>query len=140
MPELLTIEEFQDMFGEIDTPTAGVQIKRPLGVASRRVKSWVGESVFDAAVAAEDEDEIKLDLQVGVAYLAMHFLIANFNTVARPGGIVLSEKVEGDAVLTYLNPNQTRQRSQEFFELAEEICRPYLIENQKAGVEFVDYE
>lgn len=125
MPELLTIEDFREMFGEIDTPTTDTQVKRPLGAAIRRVKSWVGDEVFAAAVEAGDEDETKLDLQASAGYLAMHFLIANFNTVVRSGGIVKAEKAEGDTVLSYLTPAETRERAQEFFDLADELCRPW---------------
>jgi hypothetical protein len=126
MPQLLTVEQFREMFGEIDTPTPEQQISRPLGVAHRRIKLWVGVAVFDTAVSAGVDDETKLDLQAAVGYLAMHFLIANFNTVVRPGGIVKSEKVEGEAVISYLIPAETQARAQEFFDLAEEICKPYI--------------
>lgn len=137
MPELLTIEEFKEMFGEIDTPSADTQIKRPLGVAIRRIKSWVGQTVFETAVAAEADDEMKLDLQAAAGYLAMHFLIANFNTVVRLGGIVKTEKVEGNAVISYLVPSETSARSQEFFDLADEMCRPWKLAEVRATVETI---
>lgn len=137
MSQLLTIEEFQEMFGEIDTPSASTQVKRPLGAAARRIRSWVGETVFNAAVAADPENETKLDLQLGCSYLAMHFLIANFNTVVRSGGIVKSEKAEGDTVLSYLTPQETQLRAQEFFDLADEICRPYKLTEAAATVEAI---
>jgi len=137
MAELLTIEQFKQMFGEIDTPSADTQIKRPLGVSIRRVKSWVGEEVFTAAVNADDDDETKLDLQAAAGYLAMHFLIANFNTVVRLGGIVKTEKVEGNAFVSYLVPSETSARSQEFFELADEMCRPWKLAEIPATVETI---
>lgn len=137
MPQILTVEDFREMFGEIDTPTTGAQIKRPLGVAARRIRSWVGDTVFTAAVEAEDDDETKLDLQAAVGYLAMHFLIANFNTVVRAGGIVLSEKVEGSTVLSYLPPSQTIVRAQEFFDLADEMCRPHKLPEATGTIETI---
>lgn len=137
MPELVSIDEFRAMFGEIDTPTADTQIRRPLGVAARRIRSWVGATIFDAAVAADDDDEVKLDLQAACGYLAMHFLIANFNTVVRAGGIVLSEKAEGNTVLSYMQPQQTVIRAQEFFDLADEICRPYKVPADAATIETI---
>lgn len=137
MPQLLTVEEFRGMFGEIDTPTMETQLRRPLGVAARRIRSWVGDLVFNAAVEAEDDDETKLDLQAACGYMAMHFLIANFNTVVRAGGMVKSEKAEGQTVLSYLTPNETVIRAQEFFDLADEICRPYKLPDASATVETI---
>lgn len=137
MPELLTVQEFREMFGEIDTPSAEAQIKRPLGVAARRIRSWVGETIFNQAVAATDDDELKMDLQAATGYLAMHFLIANFNTVVRAGGIVLSEKAEGNTVLSYLSPGQTAARAQEFFDLADEMCRPYKLPVDSGTIETI---
>ena len=72
---------------------------------------------------ATDQD-VKADLEFAEANLAMHFLVANLNSAIRAGGMVKSEKVEGNSVLTYLSPNDTAARAQEFFDLAEEICRP----------------
>ncbi len=138
MPEpLLTVEQFQQMFGDMDLPNSDTQLKRPLGVALRRIKSWVGVTVYDAAVAADEEDECKNDLQAAAGYLAMHFLIVNFNTVVRVGGIVKTEKVEGDTVLSYLTPDDTIKRSQEFFELADEMVRPWRADASTPLVEII---
>jgi hypothetical protein len=126
------------MFGEIDTPSASTQIQRPLGVAARRIRSWVGDVVFEAAVEAAETDETKLDLQAACGYLAMHFLIANFNTVVRTGGIVTTEKAEGNTVLSYLTPQQTQLRAQEFFDLALEIVRPYQLNVEMPTIETLE--
>ncbi len=140
MPELLTVEKFQEMFGEIDTPNPAAQLKRPVGAACRRVKDWVGETIYNAAVAADDADPVKSDLELAAGYLAMHFLIANFNTVVRTGGIVKAEKAEGDTVISYLTPDETSKRAQEFFDLADEICRPHKLGSAIATVEVVTNE
>lgn len=138
MPEpLLTVEEFIDMFGEVDTPSKTTQLKRPLGVALRRIKAWVGDAVYAAAAEAGEDDEIRNDLQFAAGYLAMHFLIANFNTVVRAGGIVKTEKTEGNTVMAYLEPDQTAKRAQEFFDLADEAATPYKLATTASTVETV---
>jgi hypothetical protein len=138
MAVLLSVEDFQGMFGAIETPSPESQLKRPIGVALRRIKLWVGETVYNAAENADDDDPIREDLQFAAGNLAMHFLIANFNTVVRQGGIVKSEQVEGTTVLTYLSPTDTAARAQEFFDLADEITRQYRADSGLSGTIVVD--
>lgn len=89
-----------------------------IALAARRLKAWIGESNYNA----QDED-LQTILKLAEGNLAMAFLIRNLNTAIRPNGLVLTEQTEGNVTLTYLNPAQTTQTEQAYFEQAESIVR-----------------
>ena len=97
-------------------------LARAIGAASRRPTQWVG-----AAAYASTNPETKSDLEFAEAQLAMHFALLGMNTVITPGGVVRTQKVEGDTVITYLTPNETKQLAAEYLAQAEEAARPYAL-------------
>jgi ABC-type sulfate transport system substrate-binding protein len=125
MAGLITIAELRAMFSISDDIADG-RLLRHLGAASRRLRGWVGNSVYDDAASTTSVDtDRKEDLELAEAALAMHFAILGLNTNLRPGGIVKAERVEGDALITYLVPSEVQQLAVEYLNQAEEVVRPY---------------
>ena len=90
------------------------RIKMYLKPAARRLKKWVGETIYSDS---EFEDELKL----AEANLVMHFLIVNLNTAIRPQGLVKSEQTEGSITVNYLSANEVQTYTQFYLAQAEEI-------------------
>lgn len=82
--------------------------------AARRLKKWVGETVY---ADADFADELKL----AEANLVMHFLIVNLNTAIRPEGLVKSEQTEGATTVNYLSAAEVQTYTQFYLAQAEEI-------------------
>lgn len=102
------------------------QINPSLGAASRRMKAWVGEEIYtDALSDTPTDSDRKLELTMAESYLAMHFALPGLNINVSNKGVVKTEKVEGDAVLQYLTPNEVKTAAADFLARAEEIATPY---------------
>ena len=103
--------------------------------ASRRLKSWVGNSVYGT-----QDNEAKEVLRLAEATLAMHFLIRNLNTSIRGKGLVSTEKIERDTVVTYLNPAQTEQTAHGYLADAEVLVRDLKTDAVGADIGFVAWQ
>lgn len=122
MPVPLISEADLRTWFEISKSIEPIRFNMPIGAASRRLRSWVGDAVYTAT----DNTERVEDLKFAEAHLAMHFVLLNLNTVLRPGGVVEEERVEGDTTIRYLTPAKTKELSAAYLEQAEEITRPYM--------------
>lgn len=126
---LIAYTDLQEWF-DISRDFSAGRFLLHIGAASRRLKAWVGADAYaDAALATPTDKDRADDLRVAEAHLAMHFAILGLNTVLRPTGIVKTEKVEGDAVLTHLSPNETAQLATLYLDQAEALARPYMLED-----------
>lgn len=108
-----------------------------LNSASLRLREWVGDEVYDDALARPELSALpqaeqrrirqrrKL-LKAAEGDLTMSYLIVNLNTVAAPKGLLLETKAEGQTVERYMTPQQTRERAREFFDQACQLVQPYL--------------
>ena len=137
MATLINEAAFREMFS-ISSDIGSGQIVRHLGAASRRLKAWVGALAYaDAALttAVQDADR-QADLQLAEAFLGMHFAIIGFNTRIDTSGMVKTKKVEGNTVITYLSPGEVRILTQNYLDQAEEIARPYMLEDGTPVPEF----
>lgn len=105
-----------------------------IGVASRRLKGWVGADVYEDAEGNTPQDVgRKADLQLAEAHLAMHFALLGLNTQLRPTGVVKSERAEGEVLVSYLTPREISDLSTQFLETAEEMVRGYILSDGTPG-------
>lgn len=95
-----------------------------IAAASRRLKSWVGETHYA-------DSEIVEELKLAEASLAMHLLIPNLNTAVRPNGLVRRETVENNVVVEYLSQSEVEKSSTGYLEQAERFVSEW---NQITGV------
>lgn len=102
----------------IHKDVASSRITPAIARAARSLRQWVGDTTYET-----DDSEIRPILKLAEATLTMSFLIRNLNTAIRSQGLVLTEQVDGNATLTYMNPTQTKQTEQSYFEDAEAIVR-----------------
>lgn len=129
MAGLVTVQDLREIF-EIGEDIKDPRLKRHIAAAGRRLRSWVSDAVYEAAQgnAPEDADQ-QQDLQLAEAHLAMHFAILGLNTALRPTGVVRTERVEGDTVISYHSPGEVEKLQQLYLATAEVIARPYLTES-----------
>ncbi len=142
MPDTqITVEGLREIF-EIHPDIKPERIRRHLAAAGRMLRSWVGDEAYEDALGEEAEDPLRQEaLELAEAHLAMHFAILGLNTALRPGGVVKTEKVEGNTVITYHAPDEIARLSREYFSMAEELARPYILsDGTPAGPEFIELE
>ena len=109
-----------------------------IGAASRRLKSWVGAAAYDDALIGSPQDALRQDdLRSAEAALAMHFALPGMNTQVTPKGMVKSSKSDqGSTIFTYFTPNEIKQWATIYLEQAEEIARPYMLNDGTPEAEF----
>lgn len=131
MPTLISAIEFRERF-DISTEILDSRITPHIGSASRRLRKWVGETVYQQAIeiAGNEEGDLDLvdDLKNAEAHLAFHFAIFGFNSPLTTKGVVAtSMSGEGKELRKYLLPDESARLSNMYLELAREIAEPYLI-------------
>ena len=117
--------------------------------ASERVRGWVGDAVYDEALAADESLLVALSasdkrrvkarwavLATVEAELAISYLLPNLNTFVTPEGMLLEARSEGQVTHRYLTPEQTRQMAELFFNRAYSLVTPYLLEGATPAAEF----
>jgi len=126
---LIDIDDLREMFS-ISSDIVDGRLGGPLGAASRRLRGWVGSDVYDDAAALTPLDaDMAAELKLAEANLAMHFALLGLNTQLRSSGVVKTERVEGDTVINYLSPVEIKQLTDQYLNQAEEIVRPYAIDD-----------
>ncbi len=127
---LITADEFRERF-DIDSVILDARLEPHIGSASRRLRKWVGDTIYDAAaalVATPDEDDDDgnarlADLQSAEAHLAYHFAIFGMNfAVSSKGSVATATSDEGREMRKYLAPKEVSELSTYFLELAREIA------------------
>ncbi len=127
MAGLLKVSDLRDRFPfVIHKDTEDHQLKYSLAAASNRVRSWVSDLVYDAAVADEEDEERRILLSNAEGHLAMHYALLALNTNLTPKGLIRSENGRGDSVTTYFSPKEVESYSNQYLERAREIAEPYL--------------
>jgi hypothetical protein len=112
--------------------------------ASRTLKGWVGDEVYEDAAAEEPEDPENADraaaLKDAESYLAMYHALLNTSVRIRKSGLVSREQdaagpMGGTVVNQYFNPKELAQLRDEYLAQAKTIAGPYLDEvDQKASL------
>ena len=123
---LVSAQMLREIFA-IDDQIVDSRFDRAIGAAGTRLRSWVGDAAYDDAGTLPADDEARADdLALAEAHLAMGYAILGINTSMRPTGIVSSERVEGNVTISYLKPADLAALQQQYFEIADQIARPYL--------------
>jgi hypothetical protein len=100
--------------------------------ASRRLRAWVGDTMYDAAVVQINSDPVPDDatlweLQTCESYLAMHYAVLGFNSPLTSKGVVQTAmSTEAKEVRRYLAPKEIEALSQMYLDQADEIKRQIL--------------
>ncbi|CAN5335403.1 hypothetical protein BH10ACI2_BH10ACI2_21070 [soil metagenome] len=142
MATLINADEFRERF-DIDVEIRDTRIEPHIGSASRRLRGWVGDAVYAAAVALaisgqDDDTDTVNDLKSAEAHLTFHFAIAGFNSPMSSKGVVATAMAsEGREVRRYLTPTETAELASQYLELAREIAKPYITESATSGFEVV---
>lgn len=127
------------------------QILPHLRNARRRLISWVGQAIYDAAeaeaeTAGDPRDfadaelglaQSTIDLADAEAYLALAAGIPSFNMAMQQSGAgavgIHTSGVTGDTNFNLLIPGQEVAKAQEFLERALQAAQPYLIDTTAGG-------
>lgn len=140
---LITETELRAQF-DIHTDVVSGRVTFAIGAAGARLKNLVGLTAYnDALLDDQAQDGVRrsiLDYAEGL--LAMHYCLLGLNTQIRPSGVVKSEKIESETVVSYLTPNEIAALSTQYLDLAESVIRPYalLSDVPDAQVELVETE
>lgn len=143
MATLISVDEFRERF-DIDTEIQDRRLEPHIGSASRRLRKWVGATVYDAAAedstpGEDDDDDTVNDLKNAEAHLAMHFAILGLNSPLSTKGVVAtSTSDEGRDLRKYLTPDETQKLSVQVLELAREIAGEYIAADENIGVAFIE--
>lgn len=132
MATLITADTFRERF-DIDSEIDDNRLKPAIGSASRRLRKWVTDAVYDATLALADTADQKSDLQNAEAHLAMHFAIIGLNSPLSGKGVVATAMAaEGREMRKYLSPKDTAELAQMYLDMADEIARPYKLASDDA--------
>jgi hypothetical protein len=135
MKQLISAAEFLERF-DIDSDIDSKRITPHIGAASRRLRKWVGDTVYDqASTESDDYADLQADLKNAEAHLTYHFAIRGMNFPLSSKGIVAtSMSSEGKEMRKYLTPDETEKVAMQMLELAREIAGPYLTYDDSEGV------
>lgn len=138
MQQLISAAEFSERF-DIDDAIDAKRITPHIGAASRRLRKWVGDSVYANALTEGSEyEDLQADLKNAEAHLTYHFAVRGFNfPMSSKGVVATSMSSEGQEMRKYLTPDQTEEVASQMLELAREIAEPYLISDGTPGGGFV---
>ena len=143
MPTLISADEFRERF-DIDSDIKTTRIEPHIGSASRRLRKWVGDTVYNAtlgvAASGQDADSDQVnDLKNAEAHLTFHFAVLGMNTPLSGKGIVLQSRTSegGREIRQYLPPEDTAKVATAYLELAREIAEPYITAEDESGVQVV---
>lgn len=139
MSPLIDVTQFRERF-DVDKNINDPRIEPHIGSASRRLRQWVGDTLYNQAVAVASNEttdaELVADLKNAEAHLTMHFAIYGFNSPLSMKGVVATSMAgEGKEMRKYLTPDETAKLSAYYLELAREIASPYIPETIDAGIE-----
>jgi len=128
MPDgLIDVDYVRELFA-VEPHIADVRFAKALAAAGRRLRAWVGDEVYEDALAPVPTDATRKEtLQFAEAHLVMHYAVLGINTALREAGIVRSEKVEGNAVLTYHSPKEVAELQALYLNQAEQIAGVYFL-------------
>ena len=146
MPQLIDETELRARF-DLHLSVRPERLQPCLRAAARRLRQWVGETLYNAVLAQNALDTSALstaeadrlnDLKDAEAYLAMHFAVLGLNTQIRSQGLVAEEKLaEGATVIRLRNAAETQQFIESYLCQAEEMARPYKSGSPESSFEFV---
>lgn len=131
MSSLLSVTELRQRF-DIDTDVEPDRLEPHIQAAERRLRKWVGDTQFEAAVALTgnetDDHALVTDLKNAQAHLAFHFMIYGLNYPFTSKGIVATVMSgEGKEMRKFLTPAETQAVAVQMLELAREIAEPYML-------------
>jgi hypothetical protein len=140
--QLVSPTVLRKIFPRIDPDIADASLIPACISANGRIRVWVGSEVYEDSSSASPVDPDRAsDLQLAGSYLAMSVLLSSFSTVVRPEGILISETSDRNSNYTrYFTPTETKKRSTELFQLAEQIAQPYLLKITPVTADTIEEE
>ncbi|KAK0039546.1 hypothetical protein Bpfe_031031 [Biomphalaria pfeifferi] len=137
MSELIDATFLRGQF-DIHPDILDSRLERNIGAASRRLRKWVGEDMYQSVLGKADDDPLHLDFKLAEANLAMHFAILGLNTPITSKGILQNTRSKDFSVITYLSPDKIAEVRQMYLDQAEEIVRDYLQMPERNIFQFVE--
>ena len=95
-------------YGNLDPDLADDMLTPHLNAARRELKGWVGSVKYAEAEAAQDTDQIKIDLIEAEAYLAYYYAIDFIGLKHTPQGFTTQGQF-GDGQFNYLGPKSLKE-------------------------------
>lgn len=131
MAELISVTDFREQF-DVSKDFTDKRIAPAIGAASRRLRKWVGDTLYNQALDPANnettEQDVVEDLKNAEAHLCFHYAITGFNSPLTTKGVVAtSMSGEGKEMRKFLTPDETAKLANYFLELAREIAEPYMI-------------
>lgn len=126
---IVTIEKLREWFEPVAEITDG-RLDFCIATASLTLRNWVGDQTYDNAAEADENAQIRQDLEAAEAFLAMYNLLLNTATRLRAFGLVKQEQDAGGSVTNnvineYLAPNEVVRLRDEYYRAAEERAANY---------------
>ena len=118
---LISVADLRERF-DIDNDLKDGRLEPHIGSASRRLRKWVGDTVYTQTADAQ----IVEDLKNAEAHLAMHFAVLGLNSPISYKGVFITEtSTEGKAVRRYLDPKELSALAQLYLDQAQELVQDY---------------
>lgn len=139
MPQttLITASDLRDRFdidGSDESMYPDPRILPSIRSASRRLRAWVGDAMYQAALDLVNTPNAAVDnstmweLQSCEAYLTMHYAILGFNSpISSKGVLQTSTSSEAKEIRRYLAPKEITELAQAYLDQADEIKRQVLL-------------
>lgn len=129
---LITSEELKTVRYGLSKDFNPARIDPYVLAASERLRSWVGDTVYDDALTQPDGATARVMARRGILKtvegdLAMSYLTLNLNTFVSPDGQLAEAQAEGQTVQRYFNPDQVAKTARAWLDQAYLLATPYLL-------------
>jgi len=136
MDGLISVAALREIF-DISGDIKDGRLSRHVVAAGRQMRTLVGSEAYDDALLPAPTDPTrKEDLELAEAHLAMSVAILGINTALRARGIVKTERVENQTVVTYHTPAEIVALQQAYYDTAISLATPYLLTEAVAAETF----
>lgn len=148
MPPPLTTTAQVRQVGNLPTSTilADDRISAFFKSAEYKLRSWLTDTVYDAAVAAAGGTEPKVRFTLAEAYLVCYYGVrASWNMAVTQQGMMQSKQLGGEGGnIELLSKAERESLAAEFLAMAEETAGSYIVSDGGGAFEFLisraDYE
>lgn len=124
MATLIDTDFLRENF-DVSEDITDTRLQANIGAASRRLKAWVTDAVYQSKISSADPNDSKDDFKLAEANLALHYAVLGLNTPITSKGIIKSSRAKERDFITYLTPADISDIAALYLEQAEEIMRPY---------------
>jgi len=117
-------------YGNLDPDVPDETLTPHLNAAKRELISWVGSAKYAEAEAAQDTDQIKIDLIEAEAYLAYYYAVDFIGLKHTPQGFTTQGQF-GEGQFNYLGPGSIKQLKEFAWNRAKKAAEGYVSGGEK---------